>query len=119
MKLDRWIRKLMPYEGNFAELLAHGTSNLVAAAGLFAELAESDDLELRRLKLVELRAAEHEGDRLTRRIFETLNATFITPFDREDIRSLATDLDDILDYLEGVGQHIELFELVESPEGLR
>ena len=119
MKLDRWIRKLMPEEGRFAELLAQGTKNLVSAARLFAELAEGEDLELRRLKIIELRAAEHEGDRITRRIFETLNATFITPFDREDIRSLATDLDDILDYLEGVGQHVELFELEESPAGFQ
>jgi uncharacterized protein len=69
--------------------------------------------------MAQLRACEHEGDSITRLIFDALNSSFITPFDREDIRSLATDLDDVLDYVEGVAQHVLNFELSESPEGLR
>ncbi len=69
--------------------------------------------------MAQLKALEHEGDHITRQIFDALNSTFITPLDREDIRSLATDLDDILDYLEGVAQYLVLFELAESPEALR
>jgi len=68
---------------------------------------------------VQLKALEHEGDQITRRIFEALNSSFITPFDREDIRSLASDLDDILDYLESAAQYLVLFEVAASPEALR
>jgi predicted phosphate transport protein (TIGR00153 family) len=69
--------------------------------------------------MAEMREIEHEGDTITRQIFDALNSSFITPFDREDIRSLATDLDDILDYIEGVAQQLINFELAESPEELR
>jgi len=119
MKIDAVIRWFMPKEERFHELLARDTANLLRAARLFSEFANTTDLEVRRVKMVELKDREHEGDGITRQIFDALNSSFITPFDREDIRSLATDLDDILDYLEGVAQHLVLFELGESPEGLR
>jgi len=67
---------------------------------------------------VELSNLEHEGDVKTRRIFEALNSTFITPLDREDIRALAVDIDDVLDYMEGIGQFLVLFQSEESPEAL-
>ena len=36
------------------------------------------------------KAIEHDGDQITREVFDALNSTFITPFDREDIRSIAS-----------------------------
>lgn len=119
MKLDSLIRLLLPKEERFHELLARNTANLLRTARLFAEFARITDLEVRRIKVAELKDREHEGDRITRQIFEALYSTFLTPFDREDLRSLAIDLDDILDYLEGVAQNLVLFDLAESPEGLR
>ncbi len=117
MKLDALIRRLMPREERFHELLAADTTNLRRGAALFADVAAAS-LDERRIKVVELKGIEREGDQITRRIFEALNSTFITPLDREDIRSLAKDLDDILDYLEMVGQYLVLFELREAPEAL-
>jgi predicted phosphate transport protein (TIGR00153 family) len=119
MKLEALIRWFLPKEERFHELLGRNTANLLRSARLFAEFAHSTDLETRRIKIAELKDREHEGDRITRQIFETLYSTFLTPFDREDIRSLAIDLDDILDYIEGVAQNLVLFDLSESPEGLR
>jgi uncharacterized protein len=118
MRLDTIIRMLMPHEERFRTLLARDTANLLRGAEVFAALARSQSLEERRVKLVELKSIEHEGDDITRLVFEALNRTFITPLDREDIRSLAKDLDDILDYLEMVGQNLVLFELAEAPEAL-
>ena len=118
-KVDALIRWFMPKEERFHELFARDTANLLRGARSFSEFAQLVGLEARRVKMVELRDIEHEGDRITRQIFDALNSSFITPFDREDIRSLATDLDDTLDYLEGVAQHLVNFELGESPEGLR
>jgi uncharacterized protein len=118
-KLDALIRWFMPKEEQFHELFDRDTANLVLATRHFAEFAHLADLEMRRAKMGQLRASEHEGDTITRQIFDALNSSFITPFDREDIRSLATDLDDILDYVEGVAQHLLNFELSASPEGLR
>jgi len=118
MGWDSLVKLLMPREERFRQLLARDTANLLRGAQLFAAIARSSSLEERRVKLVELKAIEHQGDDNTRLIFEALNKTFITPLDREDIRSLAKDLDDILDYLEMVGQNLVLFELSDSPEAL-
>jgi hypothetical protein len=119
MKADAIVRKFLPKEGRFHELLARDTQNLLRGVRLFSEIAHSGSLEDRRVKVVQLKAVEHDGDQITRQIFEALNSSFITPIDREDIRSLTTDLDDILDYLEGVAQYLVLFELDESPAALR
>jgi predicted phosphate transport protein (TIGR00153 family) len=119
LRADALIKWLMPKEERFHELLAKDTANLVRGARIFVDIASSVSLEQRRVKHVELKAVEHDGDGITRQVFDALNSTFITPFDREDIRELATDLDDILDYLEAVAHNLVLFELEESPEALR
>ena len=118
MSFDAFMKILMPKNDAFQDLLAQDTENLHKAAGLFAEVARADELEQRRLKVVELKGREHGGDRITRQIFETLNRSFITPLDREDIRSLASGLDDILDGMDEVAQYLVLFELAAAPEAL-
>jgi predicted phosphate transport protein (TIGR00153 family) len=117
-KVDALIRWLMPKEERFHELFDRDTANLLRAAHLFSEFVKAD-LPTRRLRMSELRELEHDGDNITRQIFDALNSSFITPFDREDIRSLASDLDDVLDYIEGVAQQLINFELAESPQELR
>lgn len=119
MKVDSVIRWFMPKEERFHDLLGMGTANLEKAVRSFSEIAHSSSLEERRVKVVELKGLEHEGDHITRQILEALNKTFITPLDREDIRSLASDLDDIVDHVEGVAHYLVLFEISGSPEGLR
>jgi len=118
MKIDTVIKWFMPREERFHTLLERDTQNLRRAARLFEEIANAPTLDERRVKTVQLKAIEHDGDQLTRQVFEALNSTFITPLDREDIRSLAKDLDDILDYLESVAQSLILFDLDEVTEGM-
>jgi len=119
MNIDKVIKWFMPKEERFRELLGRATKNLVLAAKVFSEVAHATSLEDRKVKGVQLKALEREGDGITRQIFEALNTTFITPFDREDIRSLASDLDDIVDHLESVGKYLVLFDLGDAPEPLR
>ena len=118
MKLDSIIKRFLPREERFQELLLKDTQNLTRSAELFLAIARSTKLEDRRIKLVELKALEHEGDEITRQVFEALNRSFITPLDREDIRSIAVDLDDILDYLEGIARYLVIFQIDEAPEPL-
>jgi uncharacterized protein len=119
MRGDKIVKFFMPKEQRFHELLDRDTRHLVRAAHAFQEIAKSTTLEDRRARVSALKGLEHDGDILTKEIFEALNSTFITPLDREDIRQIATDLDDILDYMEGVAQYLILFEISESPEPLR
>ena len=118
-KFDGIIKALLPKEEKFHEILARDTANLEKAVKLFAEIARTSSLEERRVKVLELKAVEHDGDMITREVFDALNQSFITPFDRDDLQSIAIDLDNILDYLEGAAQYLVLFELHESPDALR
>jgi uncharacterized protein len=118
MRLDNLIRWFLPREESFHELFSHDTKNLTRGAELFLQIARSRDGSDREIKLVELKAIEHEGDQFTRKIFEALHSTFLTPLDREDIRALAVDIDDVLDYLEGIAQFLVLFESDAAPEPL-
>lgn len=118
MRLDSLIRWFLPREEHFHELFEQDTKNLRRGAELFLAIVRCRDASDREIKLVELKAIEHDGDQITRRIFEALHSTFLTPLDREDIRALAVDIDDILDYLEGIAQFIVLFESDVAPEPL-
>jgi RecG-like helicase len=73
MKLDSIIKRFLPREERFQELLLKDTQNLTRSAELFLAIARSTKLEDRRIKLVELKALEHEGDEITRQVFEALN----------------------------------------------
>jgi uncharacterized protein len=119
MNIDKIIKWFMPKEERFHQLLEKATQNLLLSAKVFSEIAHATSLEDRRIKSVQLKALEREGDDITRQIFEALNTTFITPFDREDLRSLGSDLDDIVDHLESVAKYLVLFELADAPEPLR
>jgi uncharacterized protein len=119
MRGDKIVKFFMPKEGRFHELMERDTQHLLKAVGLFAEIAGATIFAERQEKVRQLTALEHEGDLLTKQIFEELNSTFITPLDREDIREIASDLDDILDYVEQVAQYLVLFEIADSPAPLQ
>jgi predicted phosphate transport protein (TIGR00153 family) len=54
---------------------------------------------------------EHEGDIITHEIFDKLNKTFITPIDREDIHSLASEIDDVLDFMKATSDRFLLYKI--------
>lgn len=87
--------QVIPRELAFFGLFDRQADNLVRGARALADLAA--DPTLRDEGSSRVRDIEHEGDELTREVFALLDTTFVTPFDREDIFRLATQLDDILD----------------------
>ena len=62
-----------------------------------------------------LRDLEHAGDQTTHAIFRQLNTSFVTPFDREDIYNLASDLDDVMDFVEAAADLVILTGLGTLP----
>ncbi|MSO95492.1 MAG: DUF47 domain-containing protein [Thermoleophilia bacterium] len=62
----------------------------------------------------QVKAAENEGDAITRDLIVLLNTQYLTPFDREDIYQLATEIDDVVDYLEEASDLLGLYG-VEMP----
>jgi predicted phosphate transport protein (TIGR00153 family) len=96
----------------FFELFVRSGENLRTAAEFLQDLVHDfSDVEVKARRIQE---REHEGDQVTHDIIKLLNTTFITPIDREDIYSLATALDDVVDAIEAAA---DLFVLhaIETP----
>ena len=90
--------RLRPLESSFYDLFSESAAHLVDGAALLAQILDADaDREAIAAKM---REAEHQCDETTHRIVKQVNSTFITPFDREDIYSLASSLDDVMDYMD-------------------
>ncbi len=105
---------LLPRERKFYRLFEQDVANIVQAAEVLAALLsqESGRREAAQTKIQDL---EHSGDEITHDIIRSLNRTFVTPFDREDIYALASGLDDILDYIEEISQTLSLYKIDAVP----
>lgn len=108
---------LAPRERRFYQLFGEHIETTVEAARLLCEaMADTAGLEDRQRHIKDL---EHRGDDLTHELVQTLNRTFVTPFDREDIYALASGLDDVLDYVEEIGDIIALYKISNIPAAAR
>ena len=103
---------LVPKDRVFFDLFAEGGQNTLRTAKLLRDMLEKwpDDEGL----ALDILKAEQEGDRITHDIIQRLNTTFVTPIDREDIHTLATQTDDIVDYIEEVADFMGLYR-IEAP----
>jgi uncharacterized protein len=98
---------LTPRTTEFYDLFAKAGENAVATARLverrFREHPNSEVTQER------VKGAETDGDRITRDLIHLLNTQYLTPFDREDIYQLATEIDDVVDYLEEASDLLGLY----------
>ena len=120
MKLKDW---LVPREEKFFEILQEQADLVVQGAEAFAQMLDGyavavqqpDGVRTLKRRVKEI---EHQGDLKTHELYQALNATFITPLDREDIAGLAASLDDILDYTWATANHLHLYEVKHIPKEL-
>ena len=110
MKLDDLLKYFVPKETAFFPLFDEDAKILIKGSDLLKDLVSTTDLDDRDAFIARIKATEKEGDRLTTKIFEQLNKSFITPFDREDIQSLASSIDDVLDNINAASQRIRLYK---------
>jgi predicted phosphate transport protein (TIGR00153 family) len=82
---------------------------LSASAGLLQELFQSPDQLAS--KVTAIKGLEHEADNLTHDIIDRIDRTFVTPFDREDIHELASELDDVIDLIDGAARRAQIFRI--------
>jgi predicted phosphate transport protein (TIGR00153 family) len=83
---------------------------IVDEAG-FGAIYNESDYNKRAALVKSMKELENENDKLTHTIFVELGKNFITPFDREDIHSLATALDDIADYIYAAAKKINFYKI--------
>src|SRR5690349_18078138 len=96
----------------FWSAFAAHTRCTVQAAALLTEMLEDPSKAAELSKRIN--ALESEGDTITRDTVLALHQTWITPLDREEIHSLITRLDDVLDFLEAASERIALYEIKTS-----
>ena len=108
---------LIPKETSFYDLFAKSADNLVVGASLLTELLSTAKAG-RGAIADRMREVEHAGDEATHAIYRQLNSSFITPFDREDIYTLASRLDDVMDSMEAAVDLVSLYQIDELPAGV-
>ncbi len=105
--------RLIPKEIRFFELFERSAKLLLEGGKVLHEaLGRVEQLVPMAERLERL---EHDADQVTHEIMAKLNRTFITPLDREDIHRLATALDDVMDFIEGVTEHLVLYKVKSIP----
>jgi predicted phosphate transport protein (TIGR00153 family) len=105
--------KFTPSDGSFFEFFTRAAENLVRGTELLSELALPDvDVQSVSERLGEV---EHDSDKITHEVYNKINSTFVTPFDREDIYRLASTLDDVMDHIEAAGNLVYLYGLTKLP----
>lgn len=100
-----WI----PREEKFFDMFEEAAAILTRASGKFLDMVTEFDRLAARSN--EIRFEEHACDEIVGRIIKALDLSFITPFDREDIHTLATMLDDVLDHMEETANRFVVFHV--------
>jgi predicted phosphate transport protein (TIGR00153 family) len=108
--------RFLPREFNFFDLFDKQVEYAVEAAAVFKEIAALGAVDA--AFLTRMGEIEHRGDDATHSIIEHLNKTFITPFDREDIHKLATELDDVVDVMNTIVGRLRIYKLKWSDQSL-
>jgi predicted phosphate transport protein (TIGR00153 family) len=108
--------KLKPKENKFFLLLHEMCEIIIEASDLIIECVQvtTHNEAVRYNGLI--KKLEHDADSVQNQIFEELNNTFITPFDREDINNLSSKMDDIMDLINSCAKRIVLYNPKRIPE---
>ena len=104
----RWFHALMPQEERFFELFARHSDVVVAGAKALREMLEGGDAVARHYKAVMDR--EQDADNITREVLIAVRRSFITPFDRGDVKDLITSMDNAIDQMQKTAKTIMLFD---------
>ena len=110
MNIDKFLKIFVPKDHSFFPLFEKAAGNLVKAAQALKELMTKEDPDEHEKINKEIREIEHIGDDITNKTYEQLNKSFITPFDREDIHELTTNIDDVVDSIYGISKRICLYK---------
>jgi uncharacterized protein Yka (UPF0111/DUF47 family) len=103
-----WVRA---NDNQIMALLEDQVDNLVKATSVLAESMSNYGTQIEKNSI--LKELEHEGDHFTHKVFTTIDKTFITPLDKEDISELTSTIDQVLDATYGTSDRFVLFKIQE------
>jgi hypothetical protein len=100
---------IIPKETKFFDLFENQTANIIKAVSFLYSSIKNDSFDETAVK--KMKDFEHEGDTVNHEIVDMLNRTFITPIDREDIYTLVSNIDDIMDLLNVISNRVSIYKL--------
>jgi len=113
----QWFQRLLPRQNVFFPAFERHAAVMVKAAVALREMvAGGEPLKARFQEIMDL---EHEADAIAREVLLGLRTSFITPFDRADIQSLITSMDDSVDQCKATAKAIMLFEMTSFEPDMR
>src|SRR4029077_2399478 len=105
----RFFRAFLPKEERFFDLFArHSEAVLQGALALQDMLRGGDETPMFCQRINQF---ENDADNITREVLTAVRRTFITPFDRGDIKNLITSMDDAIDQMQQTAKAVMLFEV--------
>ena len=109
MDISGLLKYFTPKEKKFYAMFNQAAENTIEASAALEKLINAPTLEERLTVGLTIKAIEKKGDEFTNKIFDELNRSFITPFDREDIHELTSTIDDVVDLIYGTSGKIEIY----------
>ena len=107
--LMRWFRAFLPKEERFFDLFArHSQTCVQGALALQGMLRGGEETPVFCQRVNQF---ENDADNITREVLTAVRRTFITPFDRGDIKNLITSMDDAIDQMQQTAKAVILFEV--------
>ena len=110
------FKKLLPREDKFFDMFSAHSRTVVSAAEALNRLLAGEDIEGNCARIV---ALEDEADGITREVLLAVRLSFITPFDRGDIKDLIQSMDDAIDMMHKTVKTIRLFEQTSFDPGMQ
>src|SRR3954454_541101 len=111
MGLNSIGKFFMPKNTIFYNLFEEVGVTVRSMGGVLKQLVNEPDYDKRAALSTKLEDLEHENDDHTHKLFTELGRNFITPFDREDIHTLASALDDVSDYIYASAKKINFYKV--------
>ena len=101
--------RILPRDEKFYDLFTELAKRLTGSASILQELFQTPaQLDS---KVTAIKDLEHQADNLTHDIIDRIDRTFVTPFDREDIHALASEIDDVIDLIDGTARRAQIFRI--------
>jgi uncharacterized protein Yka (UPF0111/DUF47 family) len=108
---------ILPEDKVFFSLFKEMVEKIAEASATLNEITH--ELPRGTEKAHKVRQIEHHGDEITRKVFEQLDESLITPLEPEEIARLAPVLDDVLDRIDWVTHQLCNYGIPESNDVLK
>ncbi len=102
--------KLMPHDEHFFGFFEDAANIMVASSETLEHML--DDFGNAGVYRKQISDLEHKGDNVIHQVMDKLNRTFVTPLDPEDIRAIASHLDDVIDYVQAASERLVLYQVI-------